>query len=221
MIDWDRVRSDLISGKPILIYDLHGREEEVDMVFYAGSITYRSIRKLRMEAGGQICYVMPLQYAKKLELPYIVDLLGSYTSLRPLISKKPRYGDFPPYSISVNHISVKTGISDIDREKTIRVLHSVVELIHNGQSDEARAKFYSEFFSPGHVPILLGRDLRERKGHTELSLAVSRVVNLVPSMVIAEMLDEGTSLSIDKARKYALQHGYQFLMGEEIIKLVL
>jgi 3,4-dihydroxy-2-butanone 4-phosphate synthase len=39
-------------------------------------------------------------------------------------------------------------------------------------------------------------------------------------MVIAEMLDEGDSMSLDKAEEYALRMGYMLLKGEEILREV-
>ena len=52
MRDRTELRKQLESGLPVLIYDFDGREEETDMVFYAGSVTWRSVNVLRKEAGG-------------------------------------------------------------------------------------------------------------------------------------------------------------------------
>ncbi|MDT7889681.1 MAG: 3,4-dihydroxy-2-butanone-4-phosphate synthase [Desulfurococcales archaeon] len=218
MIDWERVRAALLSGKPILIYDFRGREEEVDMVFYAGSIDYRSIYTLRREAGGLICHAISGEAADRLGLPYLSDLMASVPGISQLSMRRLRYGDTPPYSLYINHISVRTGISDRDRATTIKKFHEVVDLALSGRVDEARKIFYSEFVSPGHVPILVSRGLNRRRGHTELSIAVASKLGLVPSMVIAEMLDEGDSMSLEKAEEYAARMGYIILRGEEILR---
>lgn len=218
MIDWERVREELISGRPILLYDLEGREEETDMVFYANSIDYRSIYLMRREAGGLICYVTSSDVAKVLGIPYTTDLLSRIPHLQKLSSKRLRYGDVSPFTIYVNHINVRTGISDRDRALTITMLDKVVEYIYNGQIEKGKEIFYNEFVSPGHVPILVGRDIRERHGHTELSLLIAKKTGLRPSVVIVEMLDEGDSLSKEKAIKYAREKGYIFIEGSNLLR---
>jgi 3,4-dihydroxy 2-butanone 4-phosphate synthase len=218
MIEWERIKADLLIGKPILIYDFAGREEEVDMVFYAGSISYRSIYMLRRDAGGLICHAISDNVAQMLGLPYLSDVLSTLPNIAQLSSRRLRYGDAPPYSIYINHISVRTGISDRDRALTIRRFHDVVELAISGRLDDARKIFYSEFIAPGHVPILVSRGLKNRRGHTELSIAVALKLGLSPSMVIAEMLDEGDSMSIEKAERYASNKGIYILRGEEILR---
>lgn len=218
MVEWERVRADLLSGKPVLIYDFAGREEEVDMVFYAGSIDYRSIYTLRREAGGLICHAISGEAAGMLGLPYLSDIISSIPEFSQLSQRRLRYGDAPPYSLYINHISVRTGISDRDRATTIKRFHEVVSIALAGRAGEARKIFYSEFVSPGHVPILISRGLSRRRGHTELSIAIASKLGLVPSMVIAEMLDEGDSMSLEKAERYAAEKGYILLKGEEILR---
>lgn len=103
--------------------------------------------------------------------------------------KKPKYGDYPAFSLWVNHIDTKTGISDYDRYVTIRELHKIVSL-SKVNPEEAKKMFYLNFTAPGHVPILIARDIRQRKGHTELSITLLEKLGLERSAVIAEMLDE-------------------------------
>lgn len=220
MIDWNRVKADLLAGRPILLYDFAGREEEVDMVFYAGSIDYRSVYMLRREAGGLICHAVSEAVAKELGLPYLSDLLSSSPHLSSLASKRLRYGDAPPYSIYINHLSVRTGISDRDRALTIRRFHDVVDLIISGASAEARRIFYSEFVAPGHVPVLISRGIKNRRGHTELSIAIAEKLGIAPSMVIAEMLDEGDSMRLEKAERYAAERDLILIKGDEILREV-
>ncbi|MEM0173991.1 MAG: 3,4-dihydroxy-2-butanone-4-phosphate synthase, partial [Sulfolobaceae archaeon] len=133
--------------------------------------------------------------------------------------KRTPYGDEPAFSIWVNHISTKTGISDYDRAKTIRELHNVITLIKVNQ-EEAKKKFYQEFYSPGHVPILISRGINKRKGHTELVSTLAELLGLERSMVIAEMLDVGKSLSKEDALKFARSEGLLFIEGKEILKEV-
>jgi len=132
--------------------------------------------------------------------------------------KIPRYGDKPAFSLWVNHVSTRTGISDEDRATTIAELHKVVKLLTE-DPEGAREKFYSEFMAPGHVPILLSRGIERRRGHTELVTKLAEVSGLERSMVIAEMLGEGKSLSKSEAISYARSKDLLLLEGKDILGL--
>ncbi|WP_338600969.1 3,4-dihydroxy-2-butanone-4-phosphate synthase [Sulfolobus tengchongensis] len=217
-MDFLSLRKDLESGIPVLIYDFDGREEETDMVFYAGAISWKSIYLLRKEAGGLICYATSREEAKALGLNFIVNDLSKHPVYNKLV-KKPSYGDYPAFSLWVNHIQTKTGISDYDRYLTISELHKVIVKTRL-DLEEARQEFYNNFMIPGHVPILIARDLSERKGHTELSIALLHKLGLERSAVITEILDEKISMNKEKAKKMAENLGFQFVEGKEILKEV-
>jgi len=133
--------------------------------------------------------------------------------------KKTRYGDVSPFALWVNSMSVRTGISDEDKARTIKDLHHVVSLVARGDVNEGRRQFYENFYVPGHVPILISRGLKSRKGHTELAIALARLAGLLPSVVFAEMLDYGISMSLNKAREYAEKRGLTLVTGEEILTI--
>ncbi|BAA79970.2 3,4-dihydroxy-2-butanone 4-phosphate synthase [Aeropyrum pernix K1] len=213
-----RAVDSLRNGMPVMIYDGDRREGEVDLVYYAGSVTWREVYTLRTLAGGLICFVTSERVGRLLGLPFAQELLLSQESLAPLASKTPGYGDPPAFSIWVNHVSVKTGISDEDRGITISGLHRVVEKAYSGLVGEARRMLREEFMSPGHVPILLARSLDRRRGHTELTVALGRLAGLPPSFVIAEMLGERWSLGLREAEAIARERRIPLLRGEEIVE---
>ena len=209
-MDVESLRDALLRGVPLMIYDSEERESEVDLVYYAPSVTPSSIYMLRTLAGGLICFAMPLEVGEKLGLKFMTEIIRNEY---PELVKKPRYGDWPAFSIWVNHVSVRTGISDEDRALTVKKL---VEVAEAGD----RERFANEFMSPGHVPILLARKLKERRGHTELSVRFLEALGLKPFAVFAEILDFGKSMRLDKAREIAKSLGIPLLRGDEIIKLV-
>lgn len=215
----ERAKADLALGKPVLIFDSWSREQEVDMVYYAGLADEEAIYRLRTEAGGLVCYATSSEVAVRLRLPLLNEVLAKCDEWKSLLEKGPSYGEKSAYSLWVNHINVRTGISDRDRSLTIRKLHEVVSLTLSGLVDEARRRFTSEFYFPGHVPILISRDLRTRKGHTELAVGLAALTGLEPSVIFAEMLDKGTSLSLNKAVEYAKALGIELFEGAEIIEL--
>ncbi|MGC8974869.1 MAG: 3,4-dihydroxy-2-butanone-4-phosphate synthase, partial [Thermoprotei archaeon] len=193
----------LRAGTPVFIYDSESRESEADMVFFAGAVNTYSITLSRKFAGGLTCYVTSKEVGSLLGLQYLEEafrLLG----YEELTRKRLGYGDPPNFSLWVNHVSVKTGIRDSDKAKTIRELDEVVRLITEERNTSlAVKKFYSEFVAPGHVPILLGRDLNVRRGHTELSLALAKLSGLRPSLIITEVLNDGEAATYDEVKKLA------------------
>ncbi|TRM82876.1 3,4-dihydroxy-2-butanone 4-phosphate synthase, partial [Sulfolobus sp. A20-N-G8] len=102
----------------------------------------------------------------------------------------------------------------------ISELHKVISLIKNNPN-EAKQEFYSNFISPGHVPILIARNLSQRRGHTELTITLLDKLGLERSAVLAEMLDEKYSMNKEKAKKIADSLGFLFIEGKEILKEVL
>lgn len=207
---------DLRRGKCVLIYDWPDRESEVDMVCYAGHIDAEKVYMLRTEAGGLICFATSEEVAKALELPLFTDLLGMSDRLRLLV-KRARYGDVSPFALWVNSVGVRTGISDEDRARTIKELHHVVSLVTSGRADEGKRLFYENFYAPGHIPILISRGLKHRRGHTELAIVLTKLAKLPPSVVFVEMLDYSTSMSLHKAREYAEKRGLTLVTGEEVV----
>ena len=212
----EAIRS-LRRGKCILLYDWPERESEVDMVYYAGFVDARKIYELRTEAGGLICFGTTEGVVKALGLPLISDLIASHEPLK-LLNKRAGYGDVSPFTLWVNSVDVRTGISDVDRAKTVAKLHEVVSLVVKGKVDEGRRLFYEGFYAPGHIPILAAKDLKVRRGHTELAVLLAKLAGLAPSVIFAEMLSPGTSMSLSEAKKYAEERGLALISGSEILK---
>jgi 3,4-dihydroxy 2-butanone 4-phosphate synthase len=212
----------LKEGNFILIHDDKQREDEVDMVIAAEHIKPHHIASLRNQAGGLICLAITNEITQKLGLMYMRDILGSLSHLNSMFSKishiKSPYGDNPSFSISVNHCDTFTGITDIDRALTIARMAEVCRNIDSGGTDD----FVNSFRAPGHVPILIASTnlLKERAGHTELSIYLMQLAKLIPAVVICEMLDSTTfrALSIDKAKKYADESGTILLESDQLIR---
>ncbi len=203
-------------GRPVLVFDDWSREAEVDYVIHASAVDVDVVYEMRVLCGGLICYAMPLEYGRVLGLDLASEILRR-VGLGRLV-KRLSYGDEPAFSIWVNKVTVATGIRDYDRAETIRGLDEVNRLIHEGRVEEARTLFYNEFMSPGHIPILLGRSLRVRRGHTELGLALAELAGLRPSIALVEMLTRGRQLLPSEAARVARDHGYPMVTGRQIIK---
>ncbi|MEN3000193.1 MAG: 3,4-dihydroxy-2-butanone-4-phosphate synthase [Acidilobaceae archaeon] len=206
------------AGEAVLIYDGDEREAEVDMVFPAWVAAPDVIYTIRVEAGGLLCFATSSAITSALGIPWGDDLLSSYGDLHLIARRRLRYRDRSAFTIWVNHVNVRTGVSDEDKSITVRKLDEVVRLVQGGEVGEARKLFYSEFQAPGHVPILAARDLRQRKGHTEMSVALFSAAGVRPSIVLAEMLSRGRSMSVAEARTYAERKGLAIVTGEELLR---
>ncbi|MCX8195622.1 MAG: 3,4-dihydroxy-2-butanone-4-phosphate synthase [Acidilobaceae archaeon] len=208
----------LKSGGPVLLYDGDEREAEVDMVFPAWVAEPDVIYELRVDAGGLLCFATSSRLTAALGIPWGDELLSSYGELRLLANKRLRYKDRSAFTIWVNHMGVRTGVSDEDRSLTVRKLDEVIKMAHEGDLRGARELFYSEFQAPGHVPILAARSLRERRGHTEMSVTLFKAAGLRPSIVLAEMLSRGRSMSVEEAEKVAEKKGIPLVKGHELLE---
>lgn len=217
MGDLSAVIESIRNGRTVIIYDGDGREHEADMVIPAGAVTPKMIAKLRKDAGGLICLGINSTIASSLGLPFMTDiLLHSDTKiLNKIAASSTPYGDRPAFSISINHKRTFTGITDNDRALTISEFAKLAVR-------PTKSAFQKNFYSPGHVHLLIGSSLKERKGHTELSLALAELSGIPHLMVMCEMLDgkTGKALSAKDALLYARKNSIPFIKGEEITKAV-
>jgi len=209
----EKAAESLRSGKMVVIYDGDDREGEADLCVHAKYAKPRAIEILRRDAGGLICLALEEKVAKGLGLPFYTDILRE--SKRPVAKMectKTAYGDKPAFSIQVNHKKVYTGITDNDRSLTIR---KISELVESGR-ERMRSRFISDFYSPGHVFLLIGRGIGRRRGHTELTLELAKRSGMDGTMVLCEMLGSGTALKKSKAKEYATKNKLAFLEGKEL-----
>ncbi len=197
-------------GRMTIVYDGDEREGEADIIFSAKFATPQRVEMLRREAGGLICAAMDKQDADKIGLPFFTDLLEKTApELARMVCRKTAYGDKPAFSIPINNCGVYTGITDNDRSLTLTKLY---EVITTRPQD-----FAKEFYSPGHIFLLIGRGLENRKGHTELAVELGKRAGLNGVMVLCEMLGSGKALTKNEAQAYAKKHDMVFVEGKTII----
>jgi 3,4-dihydroxy 2-butanone 4-phosphate synthase len=180
------------------------------------------IARMRRDAGGLICVALHPSIAQNFGLPYLTEVYDAASPKFSILEKTRPY-DIPydersAFSLSVNHRRTFTGITDIDRALTIRELGRLGAKALNGPILE---EFGQNFRSPGHVPLLRAGDglLRERRGHTELSVALAELAGLTPVVAVCEMLDAqtGRALSRKAAAIYAKKHGLVLLDGLDVV----
>lgn len=213
----NRAAGALRKGEFVILHDGTGRENEADMVMLAGKITPAHVRKMRKEAGGLICVAMDGASAKRLRIPFAYDVLKKAENplLFRMCKKRMGYGDYPAFTISINHLKTFTGITDNDRALTIREFGKLIA--EKGGS----ADFKGSFRSIGHVFLLASRGIGKRRGHTELSVELARRARVPPAMVLCEMLsDSGNAATRQEAMRYAKRNGFPFLEGKDLVKMI-
>jgi 3,4-dihydroxy 2-butanone 4-phosphate synthase len=199
------------NGKMVVVYDGDEREGEADLIFHASFATPEGIEKLRKDAGGLICLAIDEKHAMRIGLPFYTEILErSGGILKEISCRKTAYGDQPAFSVSVNHRKVFTGITDIDRALTIKEMSKVVE------SGNPKKIFVENFYSPGHVFLLIGRGIKNRRGHTELALELAEKAGMSGAVVLCEMLGKGKALSKKDAKDYAKKNGLEFVEGADL-----
>lgn len=211
-------------GKMFLLFDAEGREAETDLTILALAVTPEDVKIMRKDGGGLICVALDPVACEKMDLPFMADVVRSAHECSGTLGTTVerggdlRYDSRSSFSIWVNHRNTRTGIPDNDRALTIKKLGDVVEKTLAGE----KVNFGSEFRTPGHVATLRAAKglINERLGQTELSIALAKIANVTPAMVVCEMLDDNTgrALSKEDAKAYADKHGMIFVEGSEVIE---
>lgn len=208
----DKIIANLRNGSMVVVYDGDEREGEADLIAHARNAEPEIIETLRKDAGGLICVAIEEKMAEEMKLPFYTDLLkASGYEIAEMECTKTAYKDKPAFAIPVNHKGVYTGITDNDRSLTIKKLAELAS------SKNKYRDFVENFYSPGHVFLLVGRGIDNRRGHTELSLELARKAGLPGVMVLCEMLGSGNALSKKAAKQYADEHNFAFIEGREIV----
>lgn len=216
---------DLKKKKFVLVYDADGREEETDFIIASQFVTPKAVKQMRKDGGGLIFLMVANEIGMKLELPFLTDLYlenhKNYRVFKALIPNDIPYDTKSSFSLTINHRKTFTGVTDIDRAMTMKEFARIAKETIPLENGHAIQLFGKHFRSPGHVPICLASEkpLKNRFGHTELSIALLKMAGLIPVASGCEMMgDNGKSLPKSMVKEYAKKHDLVFLEGKEIIE---
>jgi 3,4-dihydroxy 2-butanone 4-phosphate synthase / GTP cyclohydrolase II len=163
----------LRAGRPIIVADDEGRENEGDVIIAAELASQEWIAWMVRYSSGFICAPMTNEIADSLSLPPMVA-----------INEDPRG---TAYTVSVDASDrLSTGISAADRAHTLRVL-------------AAPTSTPASLHRPGHILPLRAVDggVRERDGHTEAAVDLMRLAGLTPVAAISEIVaDDGEMMRL-------------------------
>src|SRR5690606_17802932 len=188
------VLDDLRAGRPIILVDDPGRENEGDLCFAAQFATPELVNFVT-KARGLLCLALDGSICDRLEL-------GPQTPVN-----ETKLGTAFTVTIGARH-GVTTGISVADRAATI--LAAVRE--------DAQPR---DLVRPGHVQPLRARDggVLVRAGHTEGIVDLCRLAGLRPAGVLCEILREDGSLArMPDLLAFGEQHGIKVVTIADIVE---
>ncbi len=160
---------DIRCGKMVIVTDDENRENEGDLIMAASFVKPADVNFMVKHCRGLVCVPMTAER---------LDQLG----LNPMV---PKYLDHysTAFSVSVDaRNGITTGISAIDRAKTIQLLVNPYASI-------------KDFVTPGHIFPLraITGGVLKRAGHTEAAVDLAKLAGLYPAGVICEIMnDDGT-----------------------------
>ncbi len=178
------VLREVAAGRPVLVLDDAGRENEADLIVAADRIRADTMALLIREGSGIVCLCIRPEQASALRLKPMVEV------------NRSRYATAFTQSIEAAH-GVSTGVSAADRVQTIQcALRSTLE--HN------------EIVSPGHVFPLIARagGVLERQGHTEAAVDLAELAGCQPAGVLCELMNpDGSMARGEQVAAFAQRHG--------------
>lgn len=172
-------------GNIIIVMDDEDRENEGDFICAAQFATPEKVNFMLKNGRGQVCMPLLPETCRRLNLSQMVK-----DNTAPLQTA---------FTVPVDHISCRTGITAQEKSTTIRAIA------------DPKSKM-SDFVRPGHLFPLEAKEggVLRRAGHTEASIDLVRLAGLEPAGVLCEILDEtgnraNTETLIDMAEQFDLK----------------
>jgi len=183
---------ELRKGHMILVTDDPDRENEGDLICAAQFATTENINFMASYAKGLICTPMSAEIAERLEFrPMVTDNTDNHETA---------------FTISVDHVNTTTGISAVERARTIRACADPESKI-------------TDFRHPGHTFPLIARKggVLVRNGHTEATVDLLRLAGLTECGVCCEiMADDGTMMLTPQLWEFAKEHKLVFITIKDL-----
>lgn len=189
--------ADIKAGKAVVVVDDEDRENEGDLIFAAELATPELVSFTVRYSSGYICVGMPNNDCDRLGLPPMVarneDVRGT------------------AYTVTVDAAEgIDTGISAIDRARTIKLLADPQSTI-------------GTFNRPGHVVPLRAREggVLVRQGHTEASVDLAVAAGLQPAGALCEIVSEEdptTMARLPELRRFADKHDLKLISIEQLVE---
>lgn len=187
--------NDLKAGKVIIVVDDEDRENEGDFLTAARNVTPEIINFMATHGRGLICAAITEERCRELGLEMMVSNNTSEHTTAFTVS------------IDLLGYGCTTGISAIDRSKTIQAL------INPNIKPE-------EFGKPGHIFPLKAKNggVLRRAGHTEATVDLAKIAGFEPAGALVEIMNEdGTMARLPELLSIAKKHNLKIISIEDLI----
>ncbi|MFM1785253.1 MAG: hypothetical protein RLZZ108_277 [Actinomycetota bacterium] len=185
----------LKAGKPVLVADDEGRENEGDAIIAAELVDEKWMAWIVRNTTGYLCVPMEEARANELELP--------------LMTTNNQDPHLTSYTVSVDAANrTATGVSAAERANTANVLADPM----SGPNDLIR---------PGHMVPLRAHPLgvKGRRGHTEAAVDLLKLAGLQPVGVIGEMVSaDGSMMRLPELEVVGLREELPVITVEQIVR---
>lgn len=179
----------LQKGGLIIVVDDEDRENEGDFVCAAESITPEQVDFMLRIGRGTLCVPVTSEDAARLKLRPVVDESSNNAPNKTAFLR------------AVDHISAGTGVSALNRSRTIRAL-----------ADPASVA--DDFLQPGHVNPLAAMDggVLRRAGHTEATVDLMRLAGKRPVGALIEICSQTSHGMADLTELQSISRQYEIPM---------
>jgi 3,4-dihydroxy 2-butanone 4-phosphate synthase/GTP cyclohydrolase II len=185
----------LKAGKPVLVADDEGRENEGDAIISAALVDEKWMAWIVRNTTGFLCVPMEEARANHLDLP--------------LMTTRNQDPHMTSYTVSVDATSRKaTGVSAAERANTANTLAHP----NSGPADVIR---------PGHMIPLRAHPhgIKGRRGHTEAAVDLMKLAGLEPVAVIGEMVSaDGSMMRLPELEVVGLRENLPVITVEQLSK---
>ncbi len=185
----------LKAGKPVLVADDEGRENEGDAIIAAELVDEKWMAWIVRNTTGYLCVPMEEARANELELP--------------LMTTNNQDPHLTSYTVSVDAANrTSTGVSAAERANTANVLADPM----SGPNDLIR---------PGHMVPLRAHPLgvKGRRGHTEAAVDLLKLAGLQPVGGIGEMVSaDGSMMRLPELEVVGLREELPVITVEQIVR---
>ena len=174
------------AGQLLIVVDSEDRENEGDFVVAAEHVTPEIIHFMISQGRGQLCMPVLPEIAERLELPLMVT--GAEE-------------EAPHFTVPIDHVTCKTGISPWERSYTVRTIIDPT----------SRAE---DFYRPGHIFPLLAREegVLRRPGHTESAIDLARLAGLTPAGILCEICSRDGRTMADQEELFEIAEEHHLLV---------
>lgn len=192
------VLEDALQGKLFILADDEDRENEGDLIVLAERVNVEAVTSMIRYGSGIVCLVLTNSRMSDLELDPMPRRNVSNYHTAFTTSIDARYG-------------ITTGVSAQDRTHTI-----LTAIDKNSTMDDIT--------TPGHVfPLIANQGgVLKRRGHTEASIEIARIVGLNQSAVICEVMnqEDGSMMRLPHLLEFAKEHKIKLTTIDKLVKFI-